>query len=652
MEIEELCTFSEAKRQDTKNGPRNLRKAIIKKSSQFWQAWNTNKQLLKDAGIQIKPINESWENTEVFWWTPITEAQTVEIKQAIESSKAKDADFFVPAPEGCVFLPFQLAGIKYASERTNCLIGDSMGLGKSIQAVGVYTVTNSSKCIVVCPSSLRLNWKREFLKWSFRPVKVAVILNGKDFPQEDFDVLIVNYDVVSKHRKNIDNFVWDLAIYDEAHYLKNPKTSRTVAVLGDKKEIKPIQSKRKLFLTGTPIVNRPKELFPMLESLDPQGLGRNFVSFGYKYCGAKTNRWGTDFNGASNLEELQRLMREKFMVRRLKEEVLTELPPKRRQVIEIPANGAISLVRQELAEQDKIDTFLAEIELAKTISKEVYDQKVLLLKKEIHLALGEIAKARAELAKIKCEKVITHLEDSLENGPVVCFAHHKEVIEKIAEHFGDKAVTLTGSTKLEDRQLAVDRFQKGEVDLFIGNIQAAGVGITLIRSSHVVFAELDWVPGNMSQAEDRCARYGQKNSVLVQHVVLEGSLDAIISKKLIEKQAVIDQALDNTVTIPEWGTPILNVDITFPEKIVLPELVTFEELKENKMSIEERNSILTQLKKLASICDGAISDDSKGFNAVDSKIGKNLANKKELSDKESTLGMKILAKYKRQLEKL
>lgn len=660
IEIETLAKWSEPKRVETKNGARNLRKAIP--TSKFWDVWKVSKEELKRAGVSCSKNGFDYE---LCWWLPLNFDQQKESEKKIEESQAKDSDFFVPCPSGLAFLPFQKAGIKYAMSRENVLIADSMGLGKSIQAVGVWNLLpEAKKCLVVCPSSLRLNWKREFSKWSVRPVNVEVILNGKEFPSNDFDVLVCNYDVVGKHRANIDSFQWDLLVIDEAHFLKNPKTARTKAVLGDGIETERIKATKTLFLSGTPIVNRPKELFPLLQVLDPKGLGRNFFSYAKDFCNAKKNRWGWDFSGASNLDRLQREMREKFMVRRLKEEVLLELPPKRRQVIEIPANGSSGLVRKEWEQQDKLDALNAELELAKAISKEEYDKKLKEVETEISFALGELAKARSELAKVKCEKVIEHLEESLENGPVICFAHHKEVIKKIAEAFGEKAVTLTGETKLEDRQKAVDRFQNGEVDLFVGNIQAAGVGITLVRSSHVVFAELDWVPGNMSQCEDRAARIGQKQSVLVQHVVLEGSLDAYISKKLIEKQEIIDQALDRKLESQEVIEPILTVN--FVPQIVeeKPEtreyikrnfrsVISFEEIEEvddNSVSEQEKEEVHAKLKFLAQVCDGAFEKDKVGFNAVDTRIGKKLACLEKLNSRQAVLGAKILAKYAKQLK--
>jgi ribosomal protein S14 len=161
-------------------------------------------------------------------------------------------------------------------------------------------------------------------------------------------------------------------------------------------------------------------------------------------------------------------------------------------------------------------------------------------------AFNAIAKLRHDTALAKVPAVIETLKDAVEQGKVVCFAHHRDVVAAIAEAFGPVAVTLTGDTSMAARQAAVDRFQNDPTCLlFVGNIRAAGVGLTLTASSHVVFAELDWTPANVTQAEDRCHRIGQHDSVLVQHLVLEGSLDATMARMLVSKQIVLDAALDN-----------------------------------------------------------------------------------------------------------
>jgi SWI/SNF-related matrix-associated actin-dependent regulator 1 of chromatin subfamily A len=246
------------------------------------------------------------------------------------------------------------------------------------------------------------------------------------------------------------------------------------------------------------------------------------------------------------------------MVRRLKKDVLAELPPKRRQVIELPSEGvAKKAASAEMSEWQKHELLLDQLRAAVDSAKEAgnqdeYRRAVADLRGGIGVAFAAMSKVRQATAIAKIPYVIEHVRDAIESGPVVLFAYHHAVIEKLVEEFGDRCVSFTGRHSATERQGAVDAFQRQDgPPLFIGSIAAAGVGITLTRASHVIFAELDWVPGNMSQCEDRCHRIGQADSVIVQHLVLEGSLDSVMAHKLIQKQEVIDLALDESADVCE-----------------------------------------------------------------------------------------------------
>jgi hypothetical protein len=219
--------------------------------------------------------------------------------------------------------------------------------------------------------------------------------------------------------------------------------------------------------------------------------------------------------------------------------------------------------------------------------------------------------------------------------------------------FGDRAVELHGGTPIEKRQANVDAFQNDpKVQIFVGQIQAAGVGITLTASAHVIFAELDWVPGNVTQAEDRTHRIGQVNPVLVQHLVLEGSLDAVMAKRIVKKQEVIDKALDLAT-----GN-VMTTTVKVPEEPVLPTAGTAATSGTTRKSIEKEahtmapekvEAIHSCLKALARVCDGAVNEDGMGFNGCDTRIGKSLAGWANLTPKQAALGKKIIVKYKGQL---
>ncbi|HWQ09027.1 MAG TPA: DEAD/DEAH box helicase, partial [Holophaga sp.] len=469
---------------------------------------------------------------------------------AIEASKAADADINVPVPQGLSYLPYQKAGVAYGLSHKNVLIGDEMGLGKTIQAIGISNADpNAKKILIICPASLKLNWRNEWQKWDTKGLKVGVA-EGKTWPA-DADVVIVNYDIAAKHKDIIEATHWDLEIADECHYLKNPKAIRTKAILGDKGK-GGFQATRRVMLTGTPIVNRPVELWPIVQAMDPDGLGKNFFGFAKRYCGATQGYGGHwDFSGASHLDELQGKLRASFMVRRLKKDVLKELPPKNRSVVVLqPSNDQMKVIAKEQAMAEKnraqMEELKAQVELAKASDNEAaYKEAVNKLNQGCQVAFTEMAEARKEVAIAKIPDVIERAKDLLEQtDKIVIMAHHHEVVDQLKAEFGEDAVVVDGRVKVEERQANVEAFQKGKPRIFIGTIKAAGVGLTLTASHTVLFAELDWVPGNVTQAEDRCHRIGQKDNVDIYHVVLDGSMDAKMAQTLVSKQVIIDKALD------------------------------------------------------------------------------------------------------------
>jgi SWI/SNF-related matrix-associated actin-dependent regulator of chromatin subfamily A-like protein 1 len=495
------------------------------------------------------------------------------------------------------------------------------------------------------------------------------------------DLVIINYDIAGKYLAELQGCQWDLLILDESHAVKNPKAQRTVAIFGrqaTKKEVEADQDYRaelaganpndrkaifvrhrdrlsqpgitarfELHMTGTPILNRPKELWTSISRLAPDTFN-NFFRFAKRYCGAHSNGYGWDMGGATNLDELQQKLRASLMVRRLKSEVLTELPAKRRQIVQLPANGASDLVEEErdiAAEQERvIEDLLAAVQLAKVndVPESEYLKAVEALQKGQRAAFTEVAKVSHRVALAKVPMTVSYLKELVESGQkVLVFAHHLDVLDALASEF-PKAVRLDGRNSVEERQLAVDRFQQDpEANPFIGGIRAAGVGLTLTAASLVVFHEIDWVPGVMNQAEDRAHRIGQKDSVLVQTLVLEGSLDAIKVRTLIEKQEIIDRALDRA------DTRDLAEPVTGGKSVT----ITFREIEEQAPLItpEQAAAVHLALRMLAGVCDGAQKRDQTGFNGCDAQIGHSMARQGRLTAKQAVLGRKIIAKYHKQL---
>lgn len=607
-------------------------------------------------------------------------------KLSAVASRAVDAAVEVPAPAGMSYLPFQRAGVAYMMARPNTLVGDQMGLGKTIEALGFVNATGAARVLVICPASLKLNWLREAQAWLCdRRTVVVVSAKGStvyERGRKGFDVArwveiranaptlhVVNFDVLHKYEPELRAKRWDVVIVDECHYLKSQGANRTQHVVGRdaipekpakgktpyrpaKPAVAPIPADRMLWMSGTPIVNRPIEAWTALAALDG-ARWNSWFRYVTRYCAGYKGKYGWDTSGASNLEELQQILRESIMLRRLKSEVLTELPAKQRQVIELPANGATVAIEAEQRAYRLQEVNLAELRAAVELAKaspdpEEYNAAVMKLRAGASAAFAEISKLRHATALAKLPYVLAHLDDAAESsGKVVVMAHHKDVVAAIAEHFGPRAVSLTGDTAMLDRQVNVDRFQRDpKVEVFIGSITAAGVGITLTAASHVVFAELDWVPGNLSQAEDRCHRIGQAESVLVQHLVLEGSLDARMAHVVVAKQEVIDRALDREPELAD--EPVLPIGPT--EAATAGTSRRRVDLEAAKLDPAIVPLVHEALRVIAGLCDGARLLDGHGFNKLDARIGQSLAASPSLSLAQAVLGLKLARKYRRQLD--
>lgn len=416
----------------------------------------------------------------------------------------------IPHPPNLSYLPFQEEGIEFCMGRSSALIGDAPGLGKTIEACGyINTRPEIESALIVCPATLCINWRRELDKWLVSPF---------------VDSLVVSYDNLHKLDFSI---VRDLVIWDEAHYLKNESTQRSTLS-------RKIKAKNRLALTGTPILSRPVELRHILYLLNPSAWTKEkWQHFGIRYCNGHYGPRGWDESGASHLDELKEKLKN-VMIRRTKEEVLKDLPAKRRQLIELPTIGIDRELKFKLVDAAKR---VEEIE-------DTYAHDARKLECELELVWSTMAELRHEAGKAKAPMIVDAVKDMMEEEEkLVIFAHHRDVIDMLLTDLSPFApVHIHGGTPERARQQAIDLFQNDpQHRLFIGQIQAAGVGITLTAASHVIFAESDWVPGIMEQAEDRCHRIGQKESVLIQHMCLENSLDAHMCKVLVRKQGIIDR---------------------------------------------------------------------------------------------------------------
>lgn len=528
-----------------------------------------------DWNSQLKSDGWSWDARAKLWITTghevakkYMEFADTEARAQIEKgvkfmndsyrlSRAIESNFEVQYKERKPF-SFQRAGVAYIVSRRNTLLGDDMGSGKSAMSIMALNHIRPKTCLIVCPKSLKLNWFKELGMWLAGNKMIDIL---KDRWRPYTEIGIIHYDALHKLEEDIKAMTWDMLICDEAHVCRNSGTKRSRLVMS-------IRAERKLYLTGTPIVNRPKELWPLIHSLDPNRWA-SFTHFAERYCkdeadedyqptiaelaGKKKKTFG-QYNGAANLEELQNILRGTIMIRRLKAQILPQLPKKIRQIVELEPEGNIAKaiaegVKEYKRIEEKVESLTAIVEkLKRGGDEDAYRGAVMSLKDAQLEQFSVLARQRVESARMKLPYVIQYLEELLEDTDekFIVFGHHKEMLGALYERFETVSVRITGDvTSDQKRQDAVDRFQTDpSVRFFFGQFVAAGVGITLTASSNVIFAEMDWVPGNISQAEDRANRIGAVKTTFVMHIVLQGSIDAYIMKRVVEKQEVIERAMD------------------------------------------------------------------------------------------------------------
>lgn len=477
----------------------------------------------------------------------VKEAAVSYIQQAqknLEASRAEDAEIEVKNLGG-ELRPFQKAGVVYASRNKRTFIADEMGLGKTIQALATLEATESYPALIVCPASLKLNWEREAKKWL--PGRTVSVTNGK---KGDFtaDVLIINYDILGKNKDDLIARNNKAVVLDESHFVKNHKAQRTNNV----KEIAK-GAEIRLCLTGTPVLNRPQELLSQLGFLGRLDDLGGFWNFAKRYCNAQKTRFGWDFSGAANLDELNEKLRQNCYIRRNKSDVLPELPAKQRAVIEVPiinrreyskAERELIAWLKEQATEDK--EFLASIaDMSEAEQQKAKAQRAMSTEAKAERAeqLVRIEALKQLSAKGKMKAVTEWVESFLESEKLILFAHHQSVISELAEKFD--APTITGQVSVEDRQKYVDRFQNDpDCNLIILNIRAGGVGLTLTAANNVAFVELDWTPAAHDQAEDRAHRIGQENSVNAWYLLAEDTIDGDIYNLIEKKRQVVDAATE------------------------------------------------------------------------------------------------------------
>ena len=427
----------------------------------------------------------------------------------------------------------QEEGIKFLLSKKKCILADDMGLGKTFQSIVAALETGAEKVLVVCPANAKINWKREICNFIDED-EVSILKTGYWNPKR---FTIINYDILKNFhtlvdgrkkyeeneiRRELVDFGFDLVILDEAHMVKNSSSQRTKIINQISENVE-----RRWLLTGTPIANRPMDYFNLLFLCDSP-LTANWQFFAFRYCAAKkfnkrlkTGKmkqiWLTD--GASNLEELHNRTK-KYILRRVKEDHL-DLPPK------IVAPYYLELDDMK-AYESVFDEYL---EWAKSEGKSLGSGR--------HMV--ELIVLRKFIANKKVEHSVELAEQAIEQGKkVIIFTNFTDSFNALMSHFGKLAVGHNGKMSGTQKQSSIDNFQNNDkVKVFVGNLISAGTAITLTKAEVVIMNDLDFVPANHAQAEDRAYRIGQASTVNVYYPIFENTVDTMMYEMLESKKQII-----------------------------------------------------------------------------------------------------------------
>ncbi|XP_073305866.1 uncharacterized protein [Primulina huaijiensis] len=509
----------------------------------------------------------NWSANERLWIFPISSLLTAErvlndispmielenldplVKRAIAAATAvsdlRDQYNKIPSNIEAKLLPFQRDGVRFVLQHGGrVLLADEMGLGKTLQAIAFTScVREAWPVLVLTPSSLRLQWASQWLNVASSDILVVLsqwsgsnrggykIVQSNSRVSVNLDGVfnIISYDIVPKLQDILLASKFQVVIADESHFLKNAQAKRTCASLPILK-----RAQYTILLSGTPAMSRPIELFKQLEALYPD-VYKNVHEYGDRYC--KGGIFGI-YQGASNHEELHNLMKATVMIRRLKKDVLTELPVKRRQQV---------FLDLEEKEMRHINALFSELGVIKSQVKscQCKEEADLLKLKEKNL----INKIYTESAEAKIPAVLDYIGTVIEAGcKFLIFAHHQPMINSVHKFLLKKKVgciKIDGSTPAASRQVLVTEFQeKDTVRAAVLSIKAGGVGLTLTAASMVIFAELSWTPGDVIQAEDRAHRIGQVSSVNIYYLLANDTVDDIIWDVIQSKLENLGQMLD------------------------------------------------------------------------------------------------------------
>lgn len=420
----------------------------------------------------------------------------------------------------------------------NVLLADEQGLGKTVQTIGLFNLKQYTNGLIICPASAVFVWYRHLKSWLVnKDIHVEIIRNDYDMSMAMYEgIYIVSYNTLPKVYQLL-TLYWDAVVLDEGHYIKNPKSQRTRAA-----HIVSHAAKQKIVLTGTPILNRLEELFHILNYLDSRRWGSKSL-----FMRNHSRNIGNMYKPiivARNPAALQEELRGSIMLRRLKSEVYKELPPKRRQIIEIPVSSRHkSALFAESKYMDKFRVLLDEMEM---MDEENF-RSAFRGKGEKFNFMQHVSKVRQETALAKLPDCLDFTDSLIEgDNKVVTWAYHKSIQQAILDHYGNRCSPGEigpGGKAAKDRR--IEEFQTNPKKLvFDGSLSSDRETITLTAADIASFFEEDWVPGIMLQAEDRIHRIGQTGDAIMYHIVLENSMDYYLANTMVRKMDLAEAVLD------------------------------------------------------------------------------------------------------------
>ncbi|HWF55935.1 MAG TPA: DEAD/DEAH box helicase [Solirubrobacteraceae bacterium] len=448
---------------------------------------------------------------------------------AVRRSRAEHAE---PIPEvaavlGGALAPYQWAGVRYVLDARRAFLADEQGLGKTVEALAALEADGAFPALVVCPASMKLVWEREAARWL--PGRSVAVVQGRGGLPAPVDITILNYEVVQAHRSALARREPRALIVDESHYCKNPRAKRTQAVRRLAESV--ASDGLRLALTGTPVLNHAEELIPQLRVI-----GR-LEDFG---SGAQFAR---EFRGIHSEERLHWHLRRHCFVRRLKADVLPQLPAKRRVVVPVALTNESEY---RLAERDVIEWLRAQpLSLAELSAREQATKRA--------ERLAQLTVLQRLAAQGKLAAALSWIDDFLASGEsLVVFARHVEVQRAVVRRFAD-AVHLLGEDSLQARERTIAEFQRPDgPPLIVCATRVAAQGITLTRASNVCFLELEWTPAMHDQAEDRCHRIGQRDAVTAWYLLAADTIDETMARLIQAKRELVSAVTDGREA-PEDG---------------------------------------------------------------------------------------------------